>query len=55
MVRQFKHHEQKLLKKVDFLNVRPFSLNSITSLYLSFEITLVHSGNKMRTYEKSKS
>ena len=23
MVRQFKHHEQKLLKKVDFLNVRP--------------------------------
>lgn len=21
MVRQFKHHEQKLLKKVDFLNV----------------------------------
>jgi hypothetical protein len=22
MVRQFKHHEQKLLKKVDFLNVR---------------------------------
>lgn len=24
MVRQFKHHEQKLLKKVDFLNVRTF-------------------------------
>lgn len=23
MVRQFKHHEQKLLKKVDFLNVCP--------------------------------
>lgn len=23
MVRQFKYHEQKLLKKVDFLNVRP--------------------------------
>jgi hypothetical protein len=22
MVRQLKHHEQKLLKKVDFLNVR---------------------------------
>jgi hypothetical protein len=27
MVRQFKHHEQKLLKKVDFLNVRtPFAM-----------------------------
>lgn len=27
MVRQFKYHEQKLLKKVDFLNVRPTLLS----------------------------
>lgn len=25
MVRQFKYHEQKLLKKVDFLNVRYYN------------------------------
>jgi len=25
MVRQFKHHEKKLLKKVDFFNVRSFA------------------------------
>ena len=30
MVRQFKHHEQKLLKKVDFLNVNSLLVPRIT-------------------------
>jgi hypothetical protein len=32
MVRQFKHHEKKLLKKVDFFNVRRWFLFFVTSL-----------------------
>jgi hypothetical protein len=51
MVRQFKYHEQKLLKKVDFLNVSP-----IPTFSLSFHITALRpfSGNKMLTCGKSK-
>lgn len=47
-MRELKFHEKKLLKKVDFLNV---------SLLISFRIvlSLVHSGSKMATFEKSKS
>jgi hypothetical protein len=30
-MRQLKHHEKKLLKKVDFLDVSPASLPSVVS------------------------
>lgn len=52
MVRQLKYHEQKLLKKVDFLNVRLPQLfpekKSLTQLHYG-------SGSKMPTSERSKS
>ena len=49
MVRQFKYHEQKLLKKVDFLNVCDRFIRAIF-IYKSFS-----SGSKMPTFERSKS
>jgi hypothetical protein len=51
MVRQFKHHEQKLLKKVDFLNVRLPCWTRPTCA----EIEDAHSGSKMRTSARSRS
>ena len=45
MVRQFKHHEQKLLKKVDFLNVRP-------SLSTESRCSGTFSGSKMPTFAR---
>ena len=50
-MRELKFHEKKLLKKVDFLNVCPFS-----SLYFPPHlILLISSGSKMAIFEKSKS
>jgi hypothetical protein len=48
MVRQLKYHEQKLLKKVDFLNVRIIRtlVASITAMPCS--------GNRMPISERSK-
>lgn len=47
MVRKLKYHEQKLLKKVDFLNV---SFSDAT-----WALLIVYSGSKMQIYGKSKS
>jgi hypothetical protein len=48
MVRQFKHHEKKLLKRVDFLNVSFYSLDQDDKIY-NFT-----SGSKMQTFVRSK-
>jgi hypothetical protein len=49
MVRKLKYHEQKLLKKVDFLNV-----GVILCEYSAFLLIVVNSGNKMQISEKSR-
>ena len=53
-MREFKHHEQKLLKKVDFLNV------SLRKTFRRHQVlhragqALTSSGSRMRRYEKSR-
>lgn len=50
MVRKLKHHEQKLLKKVDFLAVRAFVSES------PYTVSDPRgSGSRMPTYARSKS
>lgn len=48
-MRQLKHHEQKLLKKVDFLSV------SHIPCWAMVEADQIFSGNKMRHIERSRS
>ena len=50
MVRNLKFHEQKLLKKVDFLNVRAL----VQSMYPQCSL-MSRSGSKMEAYERLKS
>ena len=51
MVRQLKYHEQKLLKKVDFLNVSSISHHAANN---RGDDGLRDSGSKMRTCARSK-
>jgi len=51
-MRQLKHHEQKLLKKVDFLSVS--HLPMLKNLQSMVEADQIFSGNKMRPIEKSR-